>query len=300
MAKLRVDEIQNKSFTTPSSETVARKQRRELHAQSQFENAPATFAGIGKADLSALKGNASGVPEKAVVTASFTLPNRQTISYPTLSDGLRDKLETLHGQLSPQQRATMTAHAEALGAAIDASGKPVDGAKLAPPVAAALGRGAQFVQQAAAFTAVPASQMITGDTIRLAESKLRDLMLTVAERQQFANEAKATALELQDMLKDWPDDGSTQPFSYRTMSTGDDGKVSYTEHNNVALTKEEATALADQMKLQGDTAASSTTMEMFEIEQLTHKLQQSTEVLSTILKMTHETASTMIAAIGKA
>lgn len=301
MAKLRVDEIQNKSFSTPSTEVAHAKRRRELHTENAFEKAPPTYAGIGRRDLSGVNGgDKAGGSEKLIVMASYTLPNRQTIEYPTVSDALRARLDEGRAQLSAQQRATLAQHVEALSSAIDASGSATAGGTLSPGVASALGSGASFLQQAAAFRAVPASQMITGDTIRLAEEKLRDLMLTAAERQQFGNEAKAVALELEEMLANWPDDGSTQVFSYRTMATDPDGKPTYTEHNNVELTKEEATALMKQMRLQGDTAASLTTMETFQIQQLTQKLQQSTEVLSTILKMTHEELSTIIAAIGKA
>jgi len=296
MSKLRVDEIQSRTVNTQTTQEVALKRRRELHATSGFDSERATFAGIGRQDLSALKSGA-GETAASVATAEFALPSGRTVSFSTVSSGWSDELAAFRAKLSDGEMAVLTRHAEALAtAALEAT--PEEAAKaseeLPERVVAALQDSAELTAQGAAINAYPATQMVTGESLLIVEQQLRDVLQNIAAREEFGTEAKATVLDLQEMLDDWPDDGSEQLFSYRELKVDDEGNYSIDEHKNVSLTKEEAEALLEKMQQQAEAAGSMTTMETFQIEQLTQKYRQASEILSAIVDLTHKELSAII------
>ena len=64
MAKIRIDEVLNRTTEQVNEAQAPVKRRKELHKTSQFEQSPETFAGIGRPDLSALKPGAAAAPSR--------------------------------------------------------------------------------------------------------------------------------------------------------------------------------------------------------------------------------------------
>jgi hypothetical protein len=123
---------------------------------------------------------------------------------------------------------------------------------------------------------------------------MRNMIGNVEERSQYGTELKAEVNDLQDLINNWPDDGSTQQFSYQDMTFNSDGSATMSAHNNVTLTKSDAENLLSQLQSQVDSATTMTTAESFKMQMWVQQDQQAVNVMSNILKITHDELSEII------
>jgi hypothetical protein len=302
MANLRVDEIKGRAAETVQAQTPARVRRKHLHVKSTYEaQGPATFAGIGKTDLSALKGsNAPAVGHK-LVNKSFTFANGQTIQFQGLATDWSAEIEQQRAQLSPEQGTQLNQNVQTLAQAAQAEAAKPSAATGAVPdsMKAPLGR-AILVGQGAGMTQDGSTNMVCGSSILYIEGQINGLIGNIEERAQYGTELKAEVTDLEDLINNWRDDGTTQQFSYQDMTVNEDGSATMTAHNNVTLSKSDAQNLLSQLQSEVDSATSMTQTESFKMQMWVQQDQQAVNVLSNILKMSHDDMSQIIANIGKA
>jgi hypothetical protein len=121
------------------------------------------------------------------------------------------------------------------------------------------------------------------------EKSLYNFLGDASARDKAGSEIRTAITELEEMLADWPDDGSTQLFSYNEIVVGADGSVSMIEHKNVPLTKEQAQELLSELNTRLDSLSVFTNRDEMMLQMMVHKYQQVTNAISNILKNTDET-----------
>jgi len=275
---------------------VRKTKRKHLHAQSVFEaEAPATFSGIGKTDLSALKNDDAPVEHK-LVNKSVTLTNGQTFEFATISSSWSAEVMAQMNKLSAEQKSQMQQHTQNLAQAAQAEAvQPTVAAGQLPDSMKQPLASAMLVARASGMTQDDQSQaMVTGGAILDIEGQMSTLMNNVSGRAQYGTEIKAEVSELQDMVNNWPDDGSTQKFSYQDMAINGDGSATMNSHNNVTLSKSDAQNLLSRLSSQAQSADSMTTAESFKMQVLVQQDQQAVSVLSQILFITNQSMNDII------
>jgi hypothetical protein len=296
MVDLHVDKAQGRTAQYIDSRTTARTKRTQLHTRSTYEaQGPATFAGIGKTDLSVLKGDGAQAVHHRLVNRSFTFSNGQTIQHETLSDSWSAEVDQHTARLSPEQQARLMQHVRALAQAAQAeAAQPSGGLGILPDAMKGPLGSAVLVAKAAGMTGQSSESLVTGTAILCIEGQINGLIGNVEQRAQCGTELKAEVIDLQDMLNNWPTDGRMQKFSYQDMTVNEDGSATMTAHNNVTLTKSDAQNLLSQLQSEVDSAGSMTQTETFKMQMLVEQDQQAVNVISNILKISNDEMSAII------
>jgi hypothetical protein len=302
MAKIRVDEIANRSSEQASEAQAPLRRRKDLHKTSQFERQrPEAFAGIGHPDLTAVKSGAATAParveRKSIV---YALPGGEELQIPQLSDVERAKAEAALAKLSPEGRARVVQSAEELGAATwDEVENQSEGLKVGSFSAGYSDAANAAYEVYAATTGEDDRNKVTEDLLFVGmsgvESNLVEFYNDVKGRADLGNEAKADAAELEAMLADWPAGKDTQLFSWREIIANPDGSVKVVEHKNEALTKEQAQELLGKLKAQSDTMDTITSQDTFKLQMKVQKYQEAMTSLSNIIKSQDDTRKAIIA-----
>ncbi len=301
MSKLRVDEVQNRPAATATPEAAEVKRRAELHARSTFQRrGPETFSGIGKADLSALKGGdeAPVRPRPRAQTLRHTFASGQTVEVPGMAAERRAAVEALLEAMPPAMRAQVEASLAGLGEAASAMVLAGDGAAVGAAASALASSADASYEMWLVGPGEQGAEARSGAVMDAAvwgvEQYLHEFMGKAVSREGAASEVRAGISELEGMLTDWPDDGSTQLFSYREVVINQDGTVSYIDHQNVALTKEQAEELLGKLKGQLDSLSVFINRDQMQLQMLVHKYQQVTTTASNIMKNVDETRKGII------
>ncbi|MBI5510249.1 MAG: hypothetical protein HY903_15945 [Deltaproteobacteria bacterium] len=300
MSKVRVDEISQKTLTPTTTPAEQVRRRKDVHGRSSFERNPATFAGIGKADLSALKAGATtpaASPTAAPIT--YQLQDGTVLEIPQLSADDRAKVEAILAKLTPDKRARLQASSDELG---DAVWDEVEESAGVPGVT-----GASAGLKNAADKNYETYVVTTGGKINDgANEDLLVLGLSGVENTLFgffgqiqakanqSNEMRADIAELEGMLADWPAGKDKQVFSWREVVINPDGTTKVIEHKNEELTKDQAAALLSKLKGQQDALQTISTQDGFKLQMMTEKYQQAMNVLSNILKAQDDTRKGII------
>jgi len=300
MSKLRVDKIQNQRQQDAATQTERVKPRTELHTQSTFNaEGPATFAGIGRPDLSAIK-QGSDKPRAARAPAPLTyrMADGTELTLPQLS---------LQDQAASEKLLSSAGDGrEKLERAATELGEAAYNETQSYPPDVAITEASAGLQQSA-DNAYEVYMTSTGQQQRDQASNqallmgmwgpqtaLQNFFHKVVGRDALSGEVRSDVAELKDMLADWPDDGSTQTFSYHEVIENPDGTVTVVEHNNVQLTKAEAEALLERMQGQVETLGSIATRDQFKLQYMVQRNQQAINTLSNILKNQDETRKGII------
>ncbi|MEE8408546.1 MAG: hypothetical protein V3T05_02980, partial [Myxococcota bacterium] len=127
-----------------------------------------------------------------------------------------------------------------------------------------------------------------------AEVGLENFFKEVIGREALADDVRATIRELEALLDDWPDDGSTEIYSYTEVKKNPDGTLEIIEHKNVELTKGEAKVLLMQMQGTEGMLSGITTRDHQKLQYMVQKNQQAMNILSNILKNQDETRKGII------
>ncbi len=294
MLTQKLREIGKTTDAAPLSTEVQRLRRRlDPHAQSGFEASP------GRHDLSALN------PEKQKVAAAqreaaaadqptsreLRFPDGTLVTIPGLSQATHLEIAKTLARVSPERRAAVEAAAVnvakvlylEVGKTPDAASRPVtaavSGAYRQNQEAYTLGAGAEDhnANQRGAYTTA----------IWAVERELHGYFEEAQERISQTQDARTDYAELVGMLADWPDDGSTQPFTYRDVVIHDDGTTTVTE-KTVELTKERALALATQLQAQIDNMSEFSAGDSFRLQKMAQDYQQCLTILTNILKQQDE------------
>lgn len=302
MSKLRVDEIQNRTQQKQATEQVEQVQKRvDLHTNSSFQaTGPQTFADIGKNDLSAItNGDDNAVRPRDAKPPVYTFRGGLKLELPRLSHEERAKAEGYLASVPADQRPALEATAIQLGMKALAEMENV-----APGVE--LTEGSEALQSSAGQTydqwMVGAGQDQRDQAAEAslflgmygAEVGLENFFKEVIGKEALADDVRGSIRELEAMLEGWPDDGSTEIFSYTEVKKKPDGSLEIIEHKNVEMTKTEAKALLQQMKGTEGMLSGIATRDHHQLQYMVQKNQQAMNTLSNILKNQDETRKGII------
>jgi hypothetical protein len=127
-----------------------------------------------------------------------------------------------------------------------------------------------------------------------AEQNLHLYFHGTVERETMSNDVRAQLRELESMLEGWPDDGSTELFSWTEVRQNEDGSLETIEHVNEPLTKQDALELASRLQDQEAMLSGIVGKDMMKLQYMMNKNQQAIETLSNILKAQDETRKGII------
>jgi hypothetical protein len=291
MQTRQIERVKSQDVGATDLETQHAKRRLNLHTTSGFESP-------GRHDLSALK------PDKASTAADderranqpkvveHRLADGTIVRVPGLSDAQHLEIARVFARQSPERRGFLERAATRLAAAVyaDVQAQPAAASR---PVSATVSAAYSATQEAAVLGAGSDAQIqAQRDSyfagIGAVEKELQTYFTEVKERQQVAAEARTDQAELVEMLSSWPDDGSSESFTYREIKVSDDGELVVTE-KTVQLTKEQALGLLQSLELQGSTIGEITAMDGFKLQKMTQDYQEGMTILSNILKQQDET-----------
>jgi hypothetical protein len=300
MNNLRIDEIQGGRQRQVTHQVQQVRQRVELHRSSEYQAERATFAGIGKQDLSAVvRGDDNRVqvsrePEPIV----HRLRTGERIEIWRMT---REQAENAEAVLAAAGKGRDTLEAAALhtGATYwnDVAALPPD-AELTEGSQALIASANQTYEVWMTSTgqdqrdAQAEGMLLAG--MWGAEQSLHLYFQETVTREAKANDVRAQLRELQTMLEGWPDDGSTELFSWTEVRQTEDGSLETIEHVNEPLTKEGAVQLASQLEGQEQTLSGIVNKDMMKLQYMMHKNQQAMETLSNILKAQNDTRNGII------
>ena len=149
--------------------------------------------------------------------------------------------------------------------------------------------GALRSTSAAQKNAASDDQSTVSDIMAFGMSTVEGNTQGIANQVKAALEVKKdireTATELNDMVANWPEDGSKQSFTYNEY----DSETGTVTNKTVELSKEEATALAKDMEDQVQTWNGITDTLQFDLQNAYQAQQQMMSVLSEIMKSMHDT-----------
>ncbi len=301
MSKLQVDQIQNRALEKRTTEQEHVQKRIDLHTHSGFQaKGPQTFAGIGKHDLSAIsRGDDNAVIRRDPKPEVYTFRGGLKLELPRLGREDRAKAEGYLSSVPTDQRPALEAAAINLGmnalAEVE-NGEP--GVELTAVSEALQGSVNQTYDQ----WMVGAGQDQRDESAEAmlflglygAEVGLENFFKEVIGREALADDVRATIRELEALLDDWPDDGSTEIYSYTEVKKNPDGTLEIIEHKNVELTKGEAKVLLMQMQGTEGMLSGITTRDHQKLQYMVQKNQQAMNILSNILKNQDETRKGII------
>ena len=297
MQEIRVDKIRTQEISDRGV-IQDRSQRVHLYVHSQFEKARPSFAGIGKQDLSAL-GKSSNNDQHhspaagSEVEESLCLKMRDgtLLEIPLLSKADRERAEEILGSASPHQAQSTLQAARDLGTRVYHEIKTADtnvDHSLATAQAAQMSyRETMSIVTQESQTAQEKDALLMG--MYGVEKNLRGYFTKVQGEQHLASEVREDIAVLEDMLADWPDDGSTELIDYREVRFSSDGTPSVVEHQGAALTKEEAQALLNKLKGNVETLGHFENQDMMMLQFMVNRYQQAMNTLSNILKSKNDT-----------
>ncbi|OGQ91059.1 MAG: hypothetical protein A2289_05175 [Deltaproteobacteria bacterium RIFOXYA12_FULL_58_15] len=301
MSKLTVDEVRGRSVAREQEqEQLQVRRRQELHQSSQFDrNGPATVMGIGKTDLSALgNGTTQSLSDKPrFINHTFT--NGQRIDIPRLTERQQVVVDEAFARLAPSSREKLQKILMDLGKAAwdedEAKPNGIEVNSVSTDLQDATNMTyEQWMMSEGNDQRDGASETLIFEGVWGVEKNLHNFFFEVAEREQFGNETRAYVNELEAMLADWPDDGSTETFSYREITIGEDGKATIVDHKDEQLTKEEAQKLLDRLEPQAEAIASVVNQDIYKLQYMVERYQQLTSTLSNILKNQDDTRKGII------
>ncbi len=304
MQQVKINQVKQQEVRTQDTAETRRK-RVELFTNSQVEGARATFSGIGKQDLSALSKTSTDQnatherAEEEPIMVKFPDGTRQEL--PRISSDQRAQLQAFWATLDPEKRQELQTAAVELGAmAYDRvlDRRDEKGAALTTDKAM-MDAGSQPSWEAYFATGYQEEQAKAEQSGIIAglwgvEQNLYGFFDKMRANQNLASSVRTDAADVTEALATWPDDGSTELFSYTDLTINDDSSVSTTAYTDVELTKEEAKALLKRLELNIESLSTVTTMEGMELQRMTNKYQQASETISNILKLTYETQKNIL------
>jgi hypothetical protein len=300
MSQIRIDQVGTRKSGALSEADIARR-RLELHATSSYEAERRTFAGIGKADLSALRAQKTDDAKKveeAEESLSFRTKDGEVIELYGMTAEDRRRAERLLEELPVERRTIVEGAARELAAKAFAevapTGEPVLGSFSSGLMDAS---NVMYENYVATTTQSQQEQMITNGVllgVSQAEQNLTGYFKKVMREQGIAQDVRTDIAELDAALADWPDDGSTQTFSYREVKFNEDGSTSVIEHKDVELTKEQAMALKRELEQMTESLGQIETRDTFVIQKMMHDWKSAQETISNVLKAQHETHKTLL------
>jgi len=315
MAEIRVEQNLLQEQQKPAVDVVQPRVRLNLHTTNRFENNRKTFAGIGKQDLSAAanKDGAEQAPKKqtpSVVPERFRMHDGTWLEIPRLPQEQRDQAEAILSRLPSQQQESARQAARKLAKAVffELQGNP----QLASS-SSALGAesytddlnaaGAESFQLFESFGLTEHDifanagvdqtyeESVTSDIllgVTGIEGELYDFFDNIRQEQNLSEDVRTDAVELEQMLAEWPDDGSTEVFEYNDVVFNDDGSTTvYTRQ--IELSKPQAQALLNKLNGDIESLASISMRSHFALQMIVQKYQQAQNVVSNIMKLQHET-----------
>lgn len=147
--------------------------------------------------------------------------------------------------------------------------------------------GSGHVQREDAVTGVMISAMAN------MENELQDFARYVSDRQGMMADTRTQVTELREMVAEWPDDGSTQSFTWTEVTTDENGNTKVVERQE-NLTKDEASKLLDKLDAQLQNLRDMTELDRFDLQKKYEQYQQGFGILSAILKQQHDTQKAII------
>lgn len=130
-------------------------------------------------------------------------------------------------------------------------------------------------------------------TITYMENETEEMAEDLNTKIEAKNDLRTESTELSEMISDWPDDGSTQSYTWNSYEVDDDGNV-YVQTNTKELTKEEAEALQEDLEGQLETLDDYTQLQQLELQDAYQDQQQAMSTLSQILSSMHDTMKNTI------
>ncbi len=291
MQAQRINELQRRLLDkTSASQEPQRRPRLALHQSSALERGP------GRHDLSALNPEKKEAADAAIRELQSQKPKAQehrfpsgvVVTVPGLSDAAHQSIQRVFARVSPEQQAELQHVGSALATelysgvpvgATDATGAPLEQ------------HNSETYEQHVLTEVHDSYHDMIDETIHAGmygvEKNLYDFFAGVQQKQNSASDVRADLAELQEMIADWPDDGSSQSFSYHEVTINDDGTFEVHERN-VTLTKEQAIALANSMQLDLDSIGDISMSDQFKLQRMVEQYQEGLNAFSNILKQQDE------------
>ncbi|MCK5690639.1 hypothetical protein KAI87_15270, partial [Myxococcota bacterium] len=295
MSKIGIDTssaVQNRTLQQdPQSADSVKQKPKDLHAASTFEKAPKSFSGIGQPDLSAIAGTQSTtlVPALSEIPRSehISLKGGKVIELPRLSEKQEHDSQALLSSAGDQNRLRLEEASLKFGQALLTSPDDIPG-DLVTTTGALQVPVDETYEVYMTTTGIDERSDATSEVMLMGlsgiENGLSDFYKEIVGKENTATEVEAEAQELAAMLEDWPDDGTTETFTYHETTINDDGTLGVIEHKDVELSKAEATALLSKLNGQVDGISALTQRDFYELQNLVQKFQQAMNIMSNILK----------------
>lgn len=285
MQIFRLDPTTAPSITGQGSEDERKKPRVQLHASSSFER------GASHLDLSALKsGNATGADASEQQPKSFihVMADGTELEVRTPMAEARARVAALRAGLSPDRRPAFDAQCSAMGQALqdELTSNPT-GITTGSMSAGFTASAQQTYEVALLTTGQRAHEEAVTDSLYMGisgmEANIRKVIESHEAERQMGDEVRVDAAELRELLGAWPEDGSAQTFTFRTVVTNPDGTKTLVEQT-VTLTKEEAMALLKELDRQVESLGSFGTVEAAMLQQMVNVYNQAMNTLSNTMK----------------
>lgn len=302
MPQVRVDQI-TRAKVAEQIVNEDRQQRVHLFTHSRFESQRATFAGIGKQDLSNIAKSSNGDQQKSArkdedvdETLSVKLKSGDILEMPRLSKEQLSDIDAILSQATPAQAEHLVRSGQIYGTA---AYQEIDQGREDGPYSLTATSAARTTYEAYVATTVHRQQedKVHGSVLLGmygVELNLKNYFQKVQDGQDLAAELRTDAAELEEALADWPDDGSTEMFSYREVQYNEDGSYTVVDHKNVEMTKAEAKALLDKLKGHIASLGQFEQRQMAQLQMMVNRYQQAMNTLSNIMKNMSDTHKAII------
>ncbi|MEZ4270224.1 MAG: hypothetical protein R3C68_01935 [Myxococcota bacterium] len=249
MSDIRVEQSQD-SRTQRGDALEFKRRTVELHSSNAYETQRATFAGIGKLDLSAITQSnddeSIDIRTKEIAaeeTQILRLRNGQYIESPSLlSEEARTRVAEIYDNLSPQQGQDLRAATGRLGNATLNHFGAINGPEATSAAMRSAASDTYHVYQATQGEAGREAQLYDSVALGMSgiEGELVDFFDKLREQNAIEQEVRTDVAELHDLIENWPDDGSQEVIDYREVVIDEHENATIVEHKGVALNKEEA------------------------------------------------------------
>jgi len=279
-------------------EITERERRIHLFTHSRIEGERQAFSGIGKQDLSALSSSSGQSGQKEAYATeeqeevlSIVGRDGTRIELPRLSAERRARIQEILQGLDESKRTELLKVLTAFGKVVNEhvahnTGEPAPNSLVA--------RHAAFVSDETIF--LDENQKRTDaqeDTILLGmhgvEQDLVNFFNSLRDKQAVASEVRTDIAELQNLIAEWPDDGSTEIFDYTEIKFNEDRSFSVVDNENAELTKEQAIALLNRLEADEQSLTSMDVLSMQMLQMMVHKYQQALSTASNMIKIMDET-----------
>ncbi len=288
----RIERVLDRAVDTGVS-TDRLKRRVALHERSAFDSKK------GQHDLSALDPTKKKAQDAVVAeilskkprSMDVRLPAGTVLQVPLLSEADHAAIQRVFSRVSPERQAQLDAQARCFAQALFAEayafpqGNP---SGFSAPLKTQAGLTMEeFMTGSGADDHAEAMEGCMYMGMYGIERELYDFADGLRDKQLVAEDVRTDLGVLKEMLADWPDDGSTQSFTYNEVTVNDDGTFTVTE-KTVELNKAEAQGLADKLGLQLESMSTITNMDAFNLERMVNHYQQAMTTLSNIIKQQDE------------